>query len=72
MKLWLSRESLTRNMLLVGASGTMKTSLLLSLADQAIAAGKPLHLHRHQGTGRQAFLHIPLLPARERFHLQCC
>jgi hypothetical protein len=41
MKLWLSKESLTRNVLVCGATGTMKTSLLLSLADQAIAHGNP-------------------------------
>jgi hypothetical protein len=41
MKLWLSRESLTRNFLVAGASGTMKTSQILSWADQAIAAGNP-------------------------------
>lgn len=41
MKLWLSRESLTRNMLICGATGTMKTSQILSWADQSIAAGNP-------------------------------
>jgi hypothetical protein len=41
MKLWLSRESLLRNTLVCGATGTMKTSLLLSWADQAIAQGNP-------------------------------
>src|SRR6185312_1875485 len=40
-KLWLSKESLTHNLLVVGSDGTMKTSLLLGLSDQAIAAGHP-------------------------------
>lgn len=41
MKLWLTRESLSRNSLTVGSSGTMKTSLFLDWADQAIALGWP-------------------------------
>jgi hypothetical protein len=41
MKLWLSRESLLRNVLVVGSTGTMKTSCLLGLADQAIEQGNP-------------------------------
>lgn len=41
MKLWLSRESVARNMLVAGTTGTMKTSLLLGLIDQAIAKGNP-------------------------------
>lgn len=41
MRLWLSRESMTRNFLVCGASGTMKTSQILSWADQSIAAGNP-------------------------------